>query len=96
MMRIECPWCGGRDETEFHYGGEAHIARPEDPGALSDEAWADYLFMRTNPKGVHAERWMHAQGCRRWFNVLRHTASHEVLAVYPMGASRPDLPETAA
>ena len=96
MMRIECPWCGGRDETEFHYGGEAHIARPEDPDALSDEAWADYLFMRANPKGVHAERWMHAQGCRRWFNVLRHTASHEVVAVYPMGAPRPGLPETAA
>ena len=96
MMQIECPWCGGRDETEFHYGGEAHIARPEDPDALSDEAWADYLFMRANPKGVHAERWMHAQGCRRWFNVLRHTVSHEVVAVYPMGASRPDLPETAA
>ncbi len=96
MMRIECPWCGGRDETEFHYGGEAHIARPEDPDALSDEAWADYLFMRANPRGVHAERWMHAQGCRRWFNVLRHTASHDVLAVYPMGAPRPDLPETVA
>ena len=96
MMRIECPWCGGRDETEFHYGGEAHIARPEDPDALSDEAWADYLFMRANPRGVHAERWMHAQGCRRWFNVLRHTASHEVVAVYPMDAPRPDVPETAA
>ncbi|MCY3980175.1 MAG: sarcosine oxidase subunit delta [Alphaproteobacteria bacterium] len=96
MMRIECPWCGGRDETEFHYGGEAHIMRPENPDALSDEAWADYLFMRANPKGVHAERWMHAQGCRRWFNVLRHTVSHEVVAVYPMGTPRPDLPETGA
>ncbi len=96
MMRIECPWCGGRDETEFHYGGEAHIARPEDTDALTDEAWADYLFMRANPKGVHAERWMHAQGCRRWFNALRHTVSHEVVAVYPMGASRPDQPETGA
>ncbi len=96
MMSIECPWCGERDETEFRYGGEAHIARPEDPDALSDEAWADYLFMRANPKGVHAERWMHAQGCRRWFNVLRHTVSHEVVAVYPMGAPRPDLTEPGA
>ena len=95
-MRIECPWCGERDETEFHYGGEAHIARPPDPDALSDEAWADYLFMRANPKGVHAERWMHAQGCRRWFNILRHTVSHEVVAVYPMGAPRPELPEAGA
>ena len=93
MMRIECPWCGGRDETEFHYGGEAHIARPADPDALSDEAWADYLFMRANPKGIHAERWMHAQGCRRWFNALRHTVSHEIVAVYPMGAPRPGRSE---
>ena len=95
-MRIECPWCGPRDETEFHYGGEAHIVRPEDPDALSDEAWADYLFMRANPKGVHAERWMHAQGCRRWFNALRHTVSHDVAAVYPMGAPRPEPPEDGA
>ena len=95
MMRIECPWCGGRDETEFHYGGEAHIARPLDPDALSDEAWAEYLFMRTNPKGIHAERWMHAQGCRRWFNLLRHTVSHEIIAAYSMGTPRPEPPETA-
>ena len=93
MMRIECPWCGPRDETEFHYGGEAHIARPVDPDALTDEAWADYLFMRANPKGIHAERWMHAQGCRRWFNTLRHTVSHDVAAVYPMGAPRPEPSE---
>ncbi len=90
MMSISCPWCGPRDETEFRYGGEAHIARPADPDALSDEAWADYLFMRANPKGLHAERWMHAAGCRRWFNVLRNTVSHEIEAVYPMGAPRPD------
>ena len=94
MMQIECPWCGPRDETEFHYGGEAHIARPVDPDALSDEAWADYLFMRANPKGIHAERWMHAQGCRRWFNALRHTVSHDFRAVYPMGAPRPEPPES--
>ena len=71
--------------------GEAHIARP-DPAATDDAGWADYLFMRTNPKGVHAERWMHREGCRRWFNVLRSTVNNEVLAVYPMGAPRPDIP----
>ena len=31
MLLIECPWCGARDESEFTYGGEAHIVRPEDP-----------------------------------------------------------------
>ena len=31
MQLIECPWCGPREETEFHYGGEAHVPYPEDP-----------------------------------------------------------------
>ena len=25
MLRIECPWCGLRDEPEFSYGGETQI-----------------------------------------------------------------------
>ena len=56
MLLIPCPWCGPRDETEFRCGGEAHISRPADPDALSDDEWADYLFMRRNPKGTYRER----------------------------------------
>ena len=56
MLLIPCPWCGPRDEVEFRYGGEAHIARPPDPDAVDDAAWAEYLFMRQNPKGILAER----------------------------------------
>jgi heterotetrameric sarcosine oxidase delta subunit len=89
MLLIPCPWCGPRDETEFHAGGEAHIARPTDPDALDDAAWADYLFMRQNPKGPHRERWMHAAGCRRWFNVERDTVSHRIIAVYRIGERLP-------
>lgn len=91
MLRIDCPWCGPREEIEFHSGGQAHIARPEDAQALSDEQWAEFLFMRDNPKGIFAERWVHSEGCRRWFNVLRHTVSHEVLAVYRMGEQPPEV-----
>jgi sarcosine oxidase, subunit delta len=91
MLLITCPWCGPRDEVEFHCGGEAHIIRPKDPDALSDAEWADYLFMRSNPKGVHRERWVHTQGCRRWFNVLRHTVSHQILAVYRIGEAPPKV-----
>ncbi len=29
MLLIPCPWCGPRDETEFTYGGEAHIVAPD-------------------------------------------------------------------
>ncbi len=91
MHLIACPWCGPRDEVEYNYGGEAHIARPIAPESLSDGAYADYLFMRKNPKGLHAERWVHTAGCRRWFNVLRDTMSHRILAVYRMGEPRPEV-----
>lgn len=89
MLLIHCPWCGPREEVEFHCGGQAHIARPADPAELSDEQWADFLFMRDNPKGAFAERWMHAAGCRRWFNVQRNTVTHEITAVYRIGEPPP-------
>ncbi len=31
MQLIECPWCGSREETEFHYGGEATSCIPKTP-----------------------------------------------------------------
>jgi len=40
MLLINCPWCGERNEPEFHHGGEAHIERPKNPDTLSDEEWA--------------------------------------------------------
>lgn len=87
MLTINCPWCGPRDETEFGFGGEAHRTRPADPSALSDAEWAEFLFMRTNPKGLHRERWVHSHGCRRWFNVERHTVTNEITRVYQMGGA---------
>lgn len=89
MLLITCPWCGPRAEAEFSCGGEAHIARPLEPTALSDAQWADYLFMRRNPKGRHLERWWHARGCRRWFNVARDTLTHEIAGSYKPGESPP-------
>jgi len=91
MLRLDCPWCGPREETEFRYGGQAHVARPEDPEAVSDAEWAAFVFLRDNPKGVFAERWCHASGCRRWFNVVRDTRTNEVLAVYRLDEPRPEI-----
>lgn len=96
MLSITCPWCGPRAEREFRCGGEAHILRPSDPAAVSDDDWAAYLFMRDNPKGVIFERWYHAHGCRRWFNAARDTTTERFLAFYPMGAPRPVLDRSAA
>ena len=89
MLHIDCPWCGLRAESEFSYGGEAHIARPADPYALSDDQWADYLFNRSNPKGLHREQWCHSHGCRCWFNVERDTVSNRIVSVYRIGESPP-------
>ena len=90
MMLIDCPFCGPRNESEFSNGGEAHIVRPEDPSQLNDEEWADFLFMKKNTRGIFAERWMHAQGCRRWFNAIRDTRTHEILHIYKTGEQPPE------
>ena len=86
MLVITCPYCGPREESEFSCGGEAHIARPLAENSLTDAEFADYLFLRDNPKGVFLERWRHAAGCRRWFNVVRDTVTHEIIEVYAMGS----------
>jgi sarcosine oxidase, subunit delta len=91
MLLLTCPWCGPRDETEFGYGGQAHVAYPAAPADLTDHEWADYLFFRDNPLGPFAERWVHSNGCRRWFNVVRNTRTYEVLAVYKPTDPRPAL-----
>lgn len=89
MLLISCPNCGSRDETEFHYGGQAHVPYPENPNELNDREWAEFLFYRDNTKGAFAERWLHSTGCRQWFNMLRDTVTYDIQAVYPMGAPRP-------
>jgi len=93
MLLIQCPWCGLREQVEFTYGGEAHIARPACPGALSDEEWGDYLFFRKNPKQIHYERWFHAHACRRWLYAARSTITNEILVTYKPDDPRPVLEE---
>ncbi len=90
MLLIECPWCGPRPESEFAYGGEAHIARPAQPQALSDAQWGEYLYFRKNEKGAHREQWCHSAGCRRWFNAERDTVTYRIRAVYRMGEAPPE------
>ena len=93
MMHIFCPYCGElREEEEFHAKGQAHIERPIEPEACSDAEWGDYLFFRNNPRGIHHELWIHAVGCRKYFNITRHTVTYEILETYRMG----ELPSITA
>ncbi len=89
MLLINCPWCGPREETEFTCGGEAHIVRPLEPDTLTDEEWADYLFMRKNIKGDQNEQWYHSAGCRRWFNAERNTVTYKFGKSYKPEEPRP-------
>jgi sarcosine oxidase, subunit delta len=89
MLLIECPYCGKRPELEFSHAGQAHIARAKNPSEVSVEAWTDFLYMRDNVKGVHAERWRHTHGCARFFNALRDTTTDHFIATYKAGESAP-------
>ena len=89
MLLIQCPYCGARPELEFAYGGQAHVARPAEPHAVSDQAWAEYLYFRDNRKGLHAERWRHVRGCGMFFNALRDTTTDQFIATYKAGEQAP-------
>lgn len=93
MFIIDCPWCGKREQIEFTAHGEAHIARPEHPEQLTDAQWGDYVFFRSNVKGIHYERWVHSHGCRRWFNVVRNTLTDQIHGTYKPGEPRPEIDE---
>jgi sarcosine oxidase subunit delta len=92
MLLITCPYCGTRPELEFAYAGQAHVARPQDPRAIGAQDWADFLYMRANTRGLHAERWRHTHGCGRFFNALRDTTTDHFIAIYRSGESAPAAP----
>jgi sarcosine oxidase subunit delta len=92
MLLIACPYCGARPELEFVYGGQAHLARAQDPAALDAQAWADFLYLRDNTRGAHAERWRHTHGCGRFFNALRDTTTDQFIAIYRVDEPPPPMP----
>ena len=88
MLILRCPYCGvDCDETELAPGGEAHLKR-FGPGS-SDDDFEAYLFHRENPKGVHFERWRHANGCGKWFHAARCTGTLEVFGTYSAQVTEP-------
>ena len=92
MLLIHCPYCNAeRPEVEFAYAGEAHIARPTDPSQLDDDQWRDHLYIRSNPRGLHYERWRHIHGCGRFFNAARDTLSDKFVTTYKAGLPRPQI-----
>jgi sarcosine oxidase subunit delta len=79
MLRILCPWCGLRDESEFRYRGDAARRRP--PADAGLDAFNAYVYQRDNLRDWHTEWWLHVAGCRRVLKVVRHTLTHEIRSV---------------
>ncbi|MFT5112590.1 MAG: heterotetrameric sarcosine oxidase delta subunit [Parasphingorhabdus sp.] len=81
MIRINCPFCGDRDHSEFTYGGDASIEYPALDAAAGP--WCEAVFFRENICGRQSETWQHVNGCRMWLVVERDTMTHEIFSVQP-------------
>lgn len=79
MQRFTCPFCGPRDEREFHFMGEAGKTRPDTREEVSDAEWAEYLFMCKNKMGASKEVWVHTP-CQEYFTLHRDTMSMDVFS----------------
>ena len=79
MLKIPCPFCGPRNETEFAHGGPQKQRRPDDSSSMDDHEWIEYLTVPPNPFGPVRERWWHVRGCGQWFTLTRDTRSHDLI-----------------
>lgn len=80
-MRIQCPYCGERDVSEFSYLGDASFRRPDPLAPAALERFVAAVYLRDNPAGGHFELWYHTYGCQSWLQVERDTLTHRILRV---------------
>jgi len=78
MQTFPCPFCGLRNETEFHFAAEAGKLRPDTTVDVSDAEWATYLYTQKNEKGSVQEVWMHLT-CSELFILERNSVTMEVI-----------------
>ncbi len=80
-MRIVCPYCGERGNEEFSYLGDASPVRPDPADPNHAAKFAEYVYLRDNPRGLHRELWYHTSGCHSWLAVTRDTMTHAITRV---------------
>ena len=80
MQIFDCPFCGERDETEFHFVAEAGKVRPEPARDVAADVWGAYLHDKNNVRGISDEIWRHL-ACGELFVMRRDTVSMAVIAV---------------
>ncbi|MDP0927973.1 sarcosine oxidase subunit delta [Paracoccus onubensis] len=83
MQIFTCPFCGPRDETEFHFAAEAGKKRPMPAETATDDEWAEYLYMNSASRGKAQEVWLHVT-CGEFFLMTRDTVTRDVTAVTPL------------
>jgi sarcosine oxidase subunit delta len=88
MQRFPCPFCGPRDETEFHFAAEAGKVRPEPAAEVTAEVWSHYLHLNRNPRGATREIWVH-QTCGEFFLMERDTVTHVVAGATALRGGEP-------
>lgn len=88
MQIFTCPFCGDRDEREFHFVGEAGKVRPDTTKDISDADWASYLHGHRNDKGPVREVWMHTT-CAELFLMERDSVSMDVLSSSALRGGKP-------
>lgn len=72
-LKVPCPHCGLRPYTEFTFGGQLREIGPATP-----QEDFERVYLEANAAGEQDERWYHAFGCRRWFQVERHTVTNTI------------------
>ncbi len=80
MLRINCPHCGPRAQTEFSYERTADSIVTL---AMAPDEAMRVLFERSNPRDWDDELWRHSYGCRQWLRVRRHRTTHVITSVTP-------------
>ena len=80
MKIMNCPLNGPRNISEFICFGE--VTDMPNPNELSDEQWADYIWMSNNTAGLVREWWCHT-ATSYWFIAERNTVTDEILKTYP-------------
>ena len=88
MQRFPCPFCGPRDETEFHFATEAGKPRPEPAEKVSDAEWAAYLYSARAPRGATREVWLHLT-CGEYFVLRRDSVTRAVDGAEPLPGVTP-------
>ena len=78
MQIFPCPFCGPRNETEFHFSGELGKVRPNTTQEVTARDWASYLYAQRNEKGLVREVWMHLT-CSELFVMERDSVTMAVL-----------------